>query len=99
MDRLDYAVDETIPALDNEFRAVTFWSCRCCGTLVSAPYMVSDDLWEAAKINKLAGQICLPCLDERVVYWLQRNLNIEDFRHHNRNATVLFGYNLGIKSR
>jgi len=55
-----------IPALDPAERRAHFGLCRSCAA-PAGPYMVEAETWAAADIDPRGGELCLTCLDLRLI--------------------------------
>lgn len=79
------------------------YGCSACGGFVTM-YYIHDELWKQVfpQTNQywspewrgekmdLLGLLCLVCVEKR----LGRKLVIEDFKDHQTNTGILFGFNL-----
>lgn len=75
---------------DAEHRRPDYWVCMDCRQPDPMFFMVEDDVWTAAGLDK--GVICPTCLEKR----LGRKLVIQDFQHVPGNDAIFFGYLMGI---
>lgn len=67
-----------------------YYICQDCRKHDPIPFMVEDDVWEAAGL--FDGIICPACLETR----LGRKLTIQDFKASSMNNSIFLGYLMGI---